>query len=46
MKVKDTLNGTERQLLVNLDEGFYIFGTLRNSIHQHILTGRKKIHFL
>ena len=25
IKVKDILNDTERQLLVNLDEGFYIF---------------------
>ena len=31
MKVKDILNDTERQLLVNHDEGFYIFKTLRNS---------------
>ena len=31
IKVKDILNDTERQLLVNLDEGFYIFRTLRNS---------------
>ena len=28
---KDILNDTERQQLVNLDEGFYIFRTLRNS---------------
>ena len=31
IKVKDILNDTERQLPVNLDEGFYIFRTLRNS---------------
>ena len=31
MKVKDILNDTERQLLINLDEGFYITRTLRNS---------------
>ena len=31
IKVKDILNDTERQLLVNLDEGFYIFRTQRNS---------------
>ena len=30
IKVKDILNDTERQLLVNLVEGFYIFRTLRN----------------
>ena len=30
-KVKDLLNDTERQLLVNIDEGFHIFRTLRNS---------------
>ena len=31
IKVKDILNDTERQLLVNLYEGFYRFRTLRNS---------------
>ena len=31
IRVKDILNDTERQLLVNLDEGFYIFKTLRHS---------------
>ena len=31
IKVKDVLNDTEKQLLVNLDEGFCIFRTLRNS---------------
>ena len=31
IKVKDILNDTQRQLLVNLDKGFYIFRTLRNS---------------
>ena len=30
-KVKDILNDEERQMLVNLDEGFYIYPTLRNS---------------
>ena len=30
-KIKDILNDAERQLLVNLEEGFYIFRTLRNS---------------
>ena len=29
--VKDILNDTERQKLVNLDEGYYIFRTIRNS---------------
>ena len=31
IKVEDILNDTERQLVVNLDEGFYIFRTVRNS---------------
>ena len=30
IKVKDILNDTERQLLVNLGEGLFIFRTLRN----------------
>ena len=31
LKVKDILDDTERQRLINLDEGFYIFRTIRNS---------------
>ena len=31
IKGKDILNDTEMKLLVNQDEGFYIFRTLRNS---------------
>ena len=31
MKVKDILDDTERQKLINLDEGYYIFRTIRNS---------------
>ena len=30
-KVKDILDDTERQNLINLDEGYYIFRTIRNS---------------
>ena len=31
LKVKDILDDTERQKLINLDEGYYIFRTIRNS---------------
>ena len=31
LKVKDILDDTERQKLVNLDEGYYIFRTIRNA---------------
>ena len=31
LKVKDILHDTERQKLVNLDEGYYIFRSIRNS---------------
>ena len=31
LKVKDILDGTQRNRLVNLDEGFYIFRTIPNS---------------
>ena len=41
-KVKNILDNVERQKLVNLDEGFYIFGQF--VIHQHIWKNTKKMH--
>ena len=42
-KVKDILDDTERQKLINLDEGYYIFRTIRNSLAY--LEKRKKDAF-
>ena len=43
LKVKDILDDTNRQNLVNLDEGYYIFRTIRNS--PAYLNKRKKDAF-
>ena len=43
LKVKDILDDTERQKLINLDEGYYIFRTIRNS--PAYLNKRKKDAF-
>ena len=42
--MKDTLDDTERQKLINLDEGYYIFRTIRNS--PAYLEKRKKDAFV
>ena len=41
--MKDILDDTERQKLINLDEGYYIFRTIRNS--PAYLNKRKKDAF-
>ena len=43
LKVKDIIDDTERQKLINLDEGYYIFRTIRNS--PAYLNKRKKDAF-
>ena len=42
-KVKNILDNVERQKLVNLDKGFYIFGTICNS-PAYLEKCKKKMH--